>query len=194
MLNQETTSVRYLLSELQKGQVSAFDFIFRKYYKALCALANAYINDLDKAQSIVQDSFVKLWLEKHRANEIKNLSSYLSVMVHNQCIDYLRRLKVQDKIEKKVQAETTNYNVEELILTHEFEDKLITALSSLPERSRIAFEYSRFEDLTYKEIATKMEISVKAVEALVSRALKILRKEMKEYLPIIILLIKITRL
>ena len=75
----------------------------------------------------------------------------------------------------------------------EFEEKLVVVLSNLPERCRIAFEYSRFENLTYPEIAEKMGISVKAVEALISRALKTLRIELKEYLPLLILLFKMSQ-
>lgn len=183
MRTEENSTNDFLMFELQKGHESAFDYIFRKYFKALCAQANMYVNDLDKAQSLVQDCFVKLWVNRENADSIKNLPSYLSFMVRNQCVDYLRKTKSLKNLHEDAEKETAEINSEDYAYKNEFEEKLIVVLAALPERSRIAFEYSRFENLTYKEIAEKMGISVKAVEALVSRSLKILRVEMKEYLP-----------
>lgn len=182
----------FLLNELQKGQERAFDYIFRKYYKALCAQANAYVKDLDKSQSLVQECFIKLWENRKNADTINNLSAYLSFMVRNRCIDYIRKTKSSESLDSLQESTETLSDTEQTVLLHDFEEKLVRALSSLPERSRIAFEYSRFENFTYKEIAVKMKISVKAVEALLSRALKILRAELKDYLPLLILLLKVT--
>ena len=81
----------FLLQELQKGQERAFDYIFRKYYKALCAQANAYVKDLDKAQSLVQECFIKLWENRANSDKINNLPSYLAFMVRNRCVDYIRK-------------------------------------------------------------------------------------------------------
>lgn len=190
----ETNINQFLLAELQNGQERAFDFVFRKYYKALCAQANAYVHDLDKAQSLVQDCFIKLWANRENASKIENFSGYLSFMVRNQCIDYIRKEKSLEALHNKAENRTTISNSVDLIIAREFEEKLVTALSAVPERSRMAFEYSRFENLSYKEIAEKMDISLKTVEALMSRALKILRKELKDYLPVLLLLLlKLTR-
>ncbi len=177
----------FLISELRNGEERAFDFIFRKYYKSLCVQANLYVNDIDKAQSLVQECFVYFWENKNRIEKIEILPAYLTTTVRNRCIDYLRKRKQVEEINEKFEVKLQISNSEELLITHEFEEKLIAALSIIPERSRIAFEYSRFENLSYSKIAKKMNISVKAVEALISRALKVLRVEMKDYLPILIL-------
>ena len=187
-------SNEFIQLELQNGQERAFDYIFRKYYKALCAQANAYVNDLDKAQSLVQSCFVKLWENRDELDKIKKLSPYLSFMVRNRCIDYLRKTKTFEQVHEVYDVCDTDIHTEDTILFREFEERLIVALTALPERCRVAFEYSRFQELSYKEIAEKMDISNKGVEALISRSLKILRKDLKEYLPIFILLYKLTRL
>lgn len=186
-MSDEDNSTNFLLFELQNGQERAFNYIFRKYFKALCAQANLYVNDLDKAQSLVQDCFIKLWVNRENAGEIKNLPSYLTSMVRNKCIDYIRKEKSLKNLHESAEKETVEIYSGDGTLKHEFEEKLIVALAALPERSRMAFEYSRFEQLTYKEIAEKMGISVKAVEALVSRALKALRIELKDYLPYLVI-------
>lgn len=183
----------FLLAELQSGEERAFDSIFREYYKSLCAQANLYVKDLDKAQSLVQECFVKLWENRSDVERIKNLSSYLSFMVRNQCIDYLRKIKAQENNSEIVAIDNSENKSEELLLAFDFEERLVVALSMLPQRSREAFEYSRFENLSYKEIAEKMNISVKGVEALVGRSLKILRNELKEYLPLLIVLFRLPR-
>lgn len=179
----------FLLLELQNGHERAFDFIFRKYIKALCAQATAYVNDTDKAQSLVQDCFVKLWVNRKEAGKIKNLPAYLTYMVRNQCIDYIRKTKSLQTLHENAKEDTTTNNSEDLLLSHDFEEKLVEALASLPERSRMAFEYSRFENKKYTEIAEEMGITTKAVEALISRALKTLRTELKDFLPLTIFLL-----
>lgn len=184
-------SNEFFLSELRSGQERAFDFIFKKYYKALCAQAVSYVSELDIAQSLVQDCFIKLWEKRLESGCIENLSSYLSLMVRNQCIDYLRKQKSLTELHKKSYTEEETDGASDALIYREFEEKLVAALANLPERTRIAFEYSRFEGLSYHEIAEKMGISTKAVEALISRALKILRLELKEYLPIAIMLYKL---
>lgn len=189
----ETTrhSDQYLLQSLQEGEEKAFDFIFRKYYKALCAQANLYVHDLDQAQNLVQECFIKMWESRENAAGIKNLSAYLSFMVRNRSIDHVRKFKKETITEVVSDDAGLTESTDEIFLSFEFEERLVEALSTLPERCRIAFEYSRFEGLTYSEIANKMEISVKGVEALMSRSLKILRVELKEYLPLILMFMRL---
>lgn len=178
----------FLLLELQNGQERAFDFIFRKYYKSLCVQANSYVKDLDKAQSLVQDCFVKLWNNRNELEKVNRLAPYLTLMVRNRCIDHLRKIKSIESLDKSEHMEESDIHTENTVNFHEFEERLIVALAVMPERSRMAFEYSRFEGLSYEEIADKMGITVKAVERLISRALKSLRNDLKEYITVFILL------
>lgn len=192
MILKESNSDEFLISELQNGQEGAFDYIFRKYYENLCLKAKTYVFDMGMAQSLVQDCFVKLWVNRFEANKIKNLSAYLAFMVRNRCIDHIRKTESLKKLHTNVTYETATENsVENSIIFNEFEEKLMHKITLLPKRSRLAFQYSRFDNLTYREIGEKMEISNKAVEALITRALKILRKDLQVYLSIIILVISI---
>jgi len=111
-------------------------------------------------------------------------------MVKNSSIDFLRKRKKEVDISEVYNLPDKNNNPEEDILSKELESEIIQRLSDLPDRCRIAFEYSRFDDYTYPEIAKKMNVSVKAVEALITRSLKILRKEFKNYIPCIVLIIR----
>ena len=185
----EQTPDEFLISELKNNKEEAFDCIFRRYYKGLCAYASNYVYDLDQAQSLVQDCFVKLWANRDRADSIESLPAYLSRMVRNRCIDHIRQVKSLEKLHEKLELEEFVINAENSLLSREFEELLVKAISALPKKSKMAFEYSRFENLTYKEIGVKMNISSKAVEALLSRALKLLRKDLQPYITAVVLAI-----
>ncbi|HZK95934.1 MAG TPA: sigma-70 family RNA polymerase sigma factor, partial [Prolixibacteraceae bacterium] len=132
---------------------------------------------------LVQHVFIKLWENRASLYNIDHFASYLTIMVRNHCLNYSKREKRNTKLEDipaGAQAENTTENQVEV---HDFEEHLIIALASLPERCKMAFEYSRFENFTNKEIAQKMEISTKGVEALIGRALKSLRISLVDYLP-----------
>ncbi len=172
-----------LLQELKNDNVKAFDLIFKKYYSNLCRFAYSLIHDADMSQSLVQNVFVKLW-ERRFIGQINNLPAYLSTMVRNQCCDYLQELSLLDK--GGVDASNihrVDNSTENEVFRKNFEESLIAALGKLPTKCRTAFEYSRFENLSNKEIAQRMEISIKGVEALIGRSLKTLRIELHEFLP-----------
>ena len=182
-------SDQFLASQISEGREAAFDFIFRKYYRTLCAQALIYLKDDDLAQSIVQDCFVSFWEKRTELKDIRNLRTYLSFMVRNRAIDQLRKTEREQKAFTTIGNDGGTESVETEIISKEFEEILLDAVSKLPDRCRIAFEYSRFEGLKYSEIADKMNISVKAVEALMGRSLKILRAELSDYLPFALLLL-----
>ena len=173
----------FLFGELKAGNTHAFDKIFNDHYQNLCRFANSIVHDLDTAQSLVQNVFVKLWENHATLNHIDQLFPYLTSMVRNHCINFINREKRNTIVpDFPAEAQTGNTTENQLDL-NELEEKLIVALTALPERCKMAFEYSRFENLTNNEIAQKMEITTKGVEALIGRALKSLRISLVEYLP-----------
>jgi RNA polymerase sigma-70 factor (ECF subfamily) len=174
---------QFILNELQKGNESAFDFIFKEYYKSLSQFSYSFIKDQDKAESLVQEVLIKLWEKRGSLTNIDNLLSYLMGMVRNISIDYLRKEKTSLKVYMKLRPKESVNTTEEQLSKNEFEEKLLQSVLKLPERCRIAFELSRFDSLTNKEIAENMKISVKGVEALIGRSLKLLRCELEEFLP-----------
>jgi RNA polymerase sigma-70 factor (ECF subfamily) len=187
MVSDGNISDQFLSRQIANGREEAFDFIFRKHYRALCAQALIYIKDDDLAQSIVQDCFVSFWEKRNELKDVRNIRSYLSFMVRNKAVDHFRRIEKEQKAFSAVKGEEGTESVEMQAISKEFEEILMDTVSKLPERCRVAFEYSRFEGLKYSEIAEKMNISVKAVEALMGRSLKILRTELSDYLPFVFL-------
>ena len=109
-------------------------------------------------------------------------------MVRNRCIDHLRELKRTPQVPITNHADIPESDTEEKIDATDLGSQIWLSIAKLPDRCRIAFEYSRIDELTYPQIANKMGISTKAVEALVSRALKALRANLVDLLGIMILL------
>ncbi|MEI6139440.1 MAG: RNA polymerase sigma-70 factor [Mariniphaga sp.] len=173
---------RFLLTQLLGGNESAFDFIFRKYYKLLVIYALRFLPDQDLAQSLVQDCFVRVWEKRHELNHVEDLYSYVGFMVRNQCIDHLRKAKRVQQVQITDQIEFLESATEEGIDANDLSSHLWHAVANLPERCRIAFEYSRIDGIPYTQIALKMGISQKGVEALISRALKLLRADLVDFM------------
>lgn len=173
----------FILNELRKGNSRAFDFIFNEYYTSLSRFAFSFVKDQDKAENLVQEVLIKLWEKRENLTNIDNLGSYLMTMVRNQSIDLIRKEKASSKVFLNLHPEESANTTEEQISKNEFEEKLLQSLLKLPERCRMAFEMSRFDGISNKDIAEKMEISVKGVEALIGRSLKLLRTELEEFLP-----------
>ena len=152
------------LSEIQRGGLKAFETLFRQYYAVLCAYGHKYV-DFHDAEEIVQDSL--LWIWENRENLIieSSLSSYLFKMVHHKALNKLAHI---DAIKR---ADTRFY-----------ED----AVAALPESYRQAFVMHRFRDMSYKEIAETLEVSPKTVDYRIQQALKQLRIDLKDYLPLLL--------
>ena len=173
---------QFLLMELKRGNSKAFDLIFNKYYNTLCRFAYTQVQDGDIPQGLVQNVFLKLWERRFILGEIKNLAGYLVTMVKNQIYDYLKEQQLLN-IDTKTWETIADNSTEQEILSRNFEEQLVLSIAKLPPRCRIAFEFSRFENMSNKEIASKMDISVKGVEALIGRSLKSLRVDLREFLP-----------
>jgi len=169
-----------------------FDEIFRHYAKPLFYYASKFVDD-EAARDIVQDTFLKLW--SNRTITIKkSLNSLLFTMVRNECLQNIDKLKVRNKYlnstKLKLQEEELQFYVHEKtsLIEQELEKKLNEVLMSFPERCRQIFMMSRFENKKNKEIAKELNISVKAVEKQITKALATIRVELKEYLPLLMFL------
>lgn len=173
-----------------KDDEIAFRTLFFQFFSPLCVFAHRYIDSWESCEDIVQETFFKIW--KNRKNIEINTSSrnFLITSVKNSCIDFLRKLETeQNWQQKEIENNSSYYTSGDIYSTIELEQMLTAALAKLPDNIRIVFEKNRFEGMTYAEIASEHHISVKTVEAYMTKALKHLRVELKDYLPLIILLL-----
>lgn len=179
-----------LVIRMKLGDEQAFELFFRKYYVQLCAFANKFLNDPEEAREIVQDVFAQIWEGRDEIDPERSMKSYVFMITQNRSLNKLRRKKVESlytEIYKLVYIEHLEFSPVECLTAREMEDQIVQSISKLPTECRKVFELSRIEGLKYKEIAFNLHISVKTVEAQMSKALRILRIELSDYLILLII-------
>jgi len=166
-----------------------FEALFRNEFKGMTLFAMRYVKDFDTAREIVQESFLGLWEKRMQINPEREVKSYLSTSVRNRSLNYLRDHNKFDRellaLEGLSQDTATESNPG--IEFSELRGRIDQAVDELPEKCREVFLLNRNEQLKYQEIAEMLGISVKTVEAQISKALEHLRKRLKDYLTILIL-------
>lgn len=180
-----------IVEALRQGDEQVFETIFRTYYERLCNYANTILNDMDEAEEMVQGAFLTVW-EKHDTLEIHtSVKSYLYRAVHNSCLNRVKHYKVRKTYGDSVknQTELLHDDASQDLIGSELDAIVANAIDSLPDQCRLVFKLSRFENLTYAEIAEQLGISVKTVENHMVKALKVLREKLKDYLPVLIWLL-----
>jgi RNA polymerase sigma-70 factor (ECF subfamily) len=180
-----------LAMRIKLGDEQAFELLFRKLYARLCAFSNKFLNDPEEAKEIVQDVFIKIWESRDLIDPEDSLKSYIFKITQNQSINRLRRKKVESRyteIYKLIYCEQLQFSAHESLLAKELEENIIHALEKLPTECRKVYELSRTEGLKYREIADNLHISVKTVEAQMSKALRSLRIELQEYIKLILII------
>ncbi len=177
-----------LLVTLQAGDITAFEMIFKTYYQPLCNYAYSFVHDRDEAEEIVQATFLSVWEKKDNLTIHTGVKPYLYAMVRNAALNVLKHEKIKQQhatVELAV-AERSTESVTRTVMASELEDRIYKALNKLPEQCRLVFKLSRFEELKYAEIAEQLNISIKTVENQMGKALKIMREQLKDYLPLLI--------
>jgi RNA polymerase sigma-70 factor (ECF subfamily) len=174
-----------LALRIKQGDNQAFELLFRKYYVRLCGFSNKFLNDPEEAREVAQEVFIKIWEGREDIDPEKSLKSYLFKIAQNFSLNKLRKKKVETRyleILKLVYIEHGEFSFYESLFVRELEDELTTAINSIPPKCKKVFELSRIDGLNYSQIADVLNISVKTVEAQITKALKILRVKLKDYL------------
>ena len=165
----------------------SFEKLFREYFPPLMAFAGKILVDEDEAREVVQKVFISLWEKRSKIDVSTSLKSYLFTSVHNRSLNVIRDRKKFSRLE--VPEVAGEWDVSAQIESMELEEKIMEAISSLPEKCREVFQLNRFDGLKYSEIAEHLDISVKTVENQMSKALKILREKLLKYMTLLLWLI-----
>lgn len=175
----------------QNISLQEFEDMFKSQYNILCGFANKYLEDLDAAEETVQSIFVKFWESRSTVTITGSLKSYLFTAVKNNCLNQLKHYKIRDdyKEHNKRELDLNETSIGDQLETTELEEKIRASIENLPEGRKKIFILSRYEGLKYKEIAEKLNVSIKTVENQMGSAIKKLRSDLTEYLVILILLI-----
>lgn len=165
----------------------AFKKLFFEFHPSLCVFAKRYISSHEVCEDIVQDVFFNIWKNRKTLNIHSSFRNFLLTSVRNSCTDYIRKQSSHEKYIENLSLSTAHPAPDDIYTINELQDMLKTALKKLSPNIQSAFNMSRNERMTYNEIAEEMNISPKTVESYISQALKLLREELKDYLPIVLL-------
>ena len=176
----------FLLSAVQRGDQKAFDTLFRRYYPILCAYGHRFV-ELEDAEEIVEDSLLWIWENRETLVIESSLNSYLFKMVYRRALNKLAHIDATQRADTRFYEEmqemlqdTDYYQIEELA------KRIEDAVAALPESYREAFVMHRFRDMSYKEIAETLGVSPKTIDYRIQQALKQLRMDLKDYLPLLL--------
>ena len=180
LISQET------LIGLQAGNERAFDVVYKHYYGRLFAFASQYVSAAD-SEEIIQDVMMWLWENRQTIANESSLKSLLFTIVKNKCLNSIAHQQIRQRVHEKLyQKFITQFEDPDFYIPGELMEKLDQSIKALPEDYRNAFEMNRFDDMTYKVIAEKLNVSEKTIAYRISQALKILRTELKDYLPFLL--------
>lgn len=176
------------------ADLKLFNQLFATYQERFVHFATTYVRNSAVAEDITTESFLYWWENRASIDPGANLPAYLLTIVKNKCLNYLQHLQVREEYADAVrqQAEwalqTRIMTLEECNPNELFSAEALRlvreALAQMPEQSRRIFRMSRFEYKSNKEIAAELGMTVKGVEFHISKVLKALRKELKDYLPL----------
>jgi RNA polymerase sigma-70 factor (ECF subfamily) len=174
----------FVISKIKEGDIGQFEYIFRLYYTPLCLFSAGITGRMDVSEEIVQDLFYIFWRERQKLHLFHSIRSYLYAGVRNRSLQYCEHREVVDRHRQAVissEESGSPSDPHDMLEYKELEDLVNRALNKLPERRLRIFRMHRFEGKKYAEIAGDLSLSVKTVEAEISKALQTLRKEIENY-------------
>ena len=191
MLQPISVEEKEWLQSLKAGKESALQNIFKHYYKYLVVTGYNITGDNEKAKDLVQDVFFELWKKRDRIDIQSSLKSYLRRAVVNRSLNYIKSQKRFDFGEENFDKQTPDKAVsaQKKLEAEDLKVAINNAIDSLPTKCKAIFILSRFEKLSHKEIAAKLDISTKTIENQITKALKIVRATVTRYEELSILLL-----
>ncbi|HMU02069.1 MAG TPA: RNA polymerase sigma-70 factor [Saprospiraceae bacterium] len=176
-LNQELVSDNFSVL-LRENPEQALHSMYQKYYSMLCYQVMSILKDRSISEDIVQEVFLEIWKKREELVVQQSIEGYLKRACRNRTLNYIRDNHVKWEDESSLaEQEDTGFTFEQYLSAEELNLKINNVIAELPDKCGVVFSLSRFEDMSYAEIAKELSISVKTVENQISKALKILRRE-----------------
>jgi len=168
-----------IFKKIKDGNIEAFETLFRSYYEPLCRYAYQWVEDRDAAEEVVQDLFYILWKERQNLQIFTSVNGYLYRSVKNKSLQYVEKEKIREEYRNRYPEDTMieTYTPQDDLEYKELEEQIGEALHRLPDRRQKIFRMNRMDGKKYHEIAQELHISVKTVEAEISKVLQVLRNK-----------------
>jgi len=171
-----------ILTRLRQSDKNVLRDLFDEHYLTLCKLMYPYIKEKSLVEDLAQEVFLRIWEKRLTIKISTSVGGYLRRMAINEALAYLRKKKVFEQEFTDTVPHQHDQSGEEHYLHGELNGRIGIAINKLPPKCRTVFQLSRFEELTYREIAERLDISIKTVENQMGKALRILRESLKDYL------------
>ena len=181
---------RQIFEAIKISDAAAYEKVFQTYYRPMTAYAFRFLGNLPDSESIVQDVFLRLWQKRGEIMITSSLMHYLFRSVKNHCINFLEHERIKTRYQTFViQNDNDRNDYNEFFPELDIMNRIETAIATLPPKRQEIFRLAREEGLKYREIADKLELSVKTVETQMTLALKQLRELLKAYKHLVLFLI-----
>ncbi|MBR4271950.1 MAG: RNA polymerase sigma-70 factor [Bacteroidales bacterium] len=154
-----------------------FETLFKQNFVAVTAYCNKYVRDTEEAKDLAHRAFMKVWEKREAVPEGSNVKALTYRIAHNLSINYIRDHKKFCDEEELQTVESENSDADNDIKAAELEAAVIDTINHMPEKSKKVFLMSRYDQLSYNDIAGQLGVSIKTVEAHITTALKLLRKK-----------------
>lgn len=174
-----------VLNRIRRGDVKAFEVVFRQYYSSLYYYALSITGMREVAEEVIQDLFYVWWKERQSIQVKFSIKNYLYRAVRNRSLQHIEHRGVRERYRQNKlanESEEQSFTPQQELEKKELQAILNSTLKNLTERRLKIFSMHRFEGQKYKEIAEKLSLSVKTVEAEMSKAYQVLRKEVEKYM------------
>ena len=170
----------HILKLLSTNESKAFELIYEHYYADLCVYALRFFNSTEEAKDIVQQTIIKIWEQKEKLQKTEYLKTYIFKCVHNACLNKIREIKVQYVSESEEFLQNLKFEFTDELISKEQCLEIEEAIAQLPAQCRTVLELNRYQGMSYKEIAEKLNISHRTVDSHLTHATRFLKNRLKD--------------
>ena len=171
-----------IVRRIRDGDVEAFSSLFRRYYEPLCFFAVRYLHDLQSAEGIVQDVFVRVWESRETLGIQSSLKSYLYAAVRNSCLNQIKHEDYSTSLDDEAERpDSERSQPDHQLESTELAEALEEAMNTLAPGCRQIFAMAKYDGLSYQEIAEVLDISINTVKTQLKRALKSLSIKLQHF-------------
>lgn len=185
-------------SELKSGNPFVFKEVFSMLYPRMKGYCMLFFNDVNRADDIIQETFLALWENREFIQKDKSLESYMFVILRNKCLNYLKRKRLENE-----NVDLENISISELQYLYQLdftrkeekslEEQLIeslkVAIDELPDKMKTVFTLCKIEGRNQKEVAKELGISIKMVEKHISKAKQQIRQKLNHQFPALLIIV-----
>ena len=177
MANFDHISDFRLMEQVHQGKAISLEILFDRYYEPLCNFAFLFLKEVGTTEELVSDVFIRVWQNRDQAGQITNVKAYLYRSVKNAVISSIRKHRPElDELNKNESYTKLDVTPETLLIREELKDSIGKMIDAMPRQAGLVFRMHKIDGLSYKEIASTLNLSIKTIENHMGRALRFVKE------------------